>query len=342
METSLLPFSDEGLRIAANLGQRHDAWMDALRRVERLPSSMFFVAKGANEYLTIKRYPGDPGTTAGARSAETEKRLHDFQEERRQANVGLAETHAALAEIVRQYRALKLPLAMPRPARILRELDRMELLGTDLMVVGANAFAAYEIEAGCRFLGGLDATEDFDLAWCRGARISLSRVAGREPGSPLMRALQAVDSSFRLNERKPYQAFDRTGYEVELLVAPSLFATLPKDEVFSPLAVFQEQEWLLQGRPVRHVVVDRENKTCPIFAPDPRWMAMHKLWLAQKPERSAVKRPKDVQQGSVLLDAVRERMQVAYPLDVGFVLSLPEELRPLFDDWARSRNFIPH
>ena len=78
---------------------------------------------------------------------------------------------AALTEIVRQYRALKLPLAMPRPARILRELDRLELLGTDLMLVGSNAFAACEIEAGCRFLGGLDETEDFDLAWCRGARV---------------------------------------------------------------------------------------------------------------------------------------------------------------------------
>ena len=155
------------------------------------------------------------------------------------------------------------------------------------------------------------------------------------------RARQAVDSSYRLNQGKPYQAVDRTGYEVELLVAPSLFATLPKDEVFSPLAVFHEQEWLLKGRAVRHVIADRENRTCPIFAPDPRWMALHKLWLAQKPERSALKRPKDLQQGNLLLDAVRERMQVPYPLDVAFVLSLPEELRALFDGWAQARGFLP-
>jgi len=156
MASTFAPFSDEGLRVAANLAQRHDAWMEALRRLERLPSSMFFVAKGSSEYLTIKRYPGDPGTTAGARSPETERRLQDFHEERRQASAALAETQTALAEIVRQYRALKLPLAMPRPARILRELDRRELLGTDLMLVGSNAFAAYEIEARGRFLGGLD------------------------------------------------------------------------------------------------------------------------------------------------------------------------------------------
>jgi hypothetical protein len=335
------PFSDEALRISANLEQRHDAWVTALRRLDRLPSSMFFVAKAGADYLTIKRYPGDSGTTLGARSPETEKRLEDFQHERAEANAALAQTEAALVEIVRQYRALRLPLIMPRPARILRELDRRDLLGIDLMLVGSNAFVAYEIEAGCRFLGGLAETEDFDLAWCRGTRIALARRTQNEAGSPLMRALQAVDASYRLNERKPYQAVDRAGYEVELLVAPSLFRTVPKDELFSPMAAFPEQEWLLQGRGVRHVVVDRENRTCPIFAPDPRWMALHKLWLAQKPERSAVKRPKDLRQGNLLLDAVRSRMQVGYPLDLDFVLALPGELRELFNQWAASRGFTP-
>ena len=91
--------------------------------------------------------------------------------------------------------------------------------------------------------------------------------------------------------------------------------------MFSPLAEFQEQEWLLKGRAVRHVIADRENRTCPIFAPDPRWMALHKLWLAQNPERNALKRSK--------------------ALDIDFVLSLPEELRTLFDEWARKRGLTP-
>jgi len=126
-----------------------------------------------------------------------------------------------------------------------------------------------------------------------------------------------------------------------LLVAPSMFRTLPKGEVFSPMATFVEQEWLLKGRAVRNVVVDRENRTCPIFAPDPRWMSLHKLWLARKQERDALKRPKDEAQGNLLLDAVRERMSVGHPLDTDFVLSLPEELRDLFDRWANSRGFVP-
>jgi hypothetical protein len=63
-------------------------------------------------------------------------------------------------------------------------------------------------------------------------------------------------------------------------------------------------------------------------------MASHKLWLADKPERNPNKRDKDRAQGNVLLDAVREYMQVSYPLDTDFVLDLPDELLPYFNGWA--------
>ena len=70
-------------------------------------------------------------------------------------------------------------------------------------------------------------------------------------------------------------------------------------------------------------------------------MALHKLWLAEKPERKATKRPKDRNQGEALLDLVKDRMPISYPLDIDFVLDLPDELRVLFDTWASARNFVP-
>ena len=109
----------------------------------------------------------------------------------------------------------------------------------------------------------------------------------------LLAVLKRIDPNYRINKSKPFQALASDGYEVELLVAPSLFKTLPRGDAFSPMPIFHEQEWLLRGRPVRHVVVSRDQKTCPIFAPDPRWMALHKMWLADKPERNANKRNKD-------------------------------------------------
>lgn len=40
-----IDLSAEAMRIAVNLEQRHDAFIEALRREEALPSSMFFVKK---------------------------------------------------------------------------------------------------------------------------------------------------------------------------------------------------------------------------------------------------------------------------------------------------------
>lgn len=340
MDAEFLPFSDEGLRVAANLAQRHDAWVEAERRVEALATTMFFAGReGGREYLIVKRHSRDNGTSIGARNAETERLLEQYLREREAAQRALAQTQATLAEIIAQYRALKLPLAMPRPAQILRELDIAGLLGTDLMTVGTNAFAVYQIEAAARFVNAPDETEDFDLAWCRGSGISLAGLTDKNPS--LLDTLRKVDPTFRVNPRRPYQALDERGYEVELLVAPSMFRTRPKDDGFSPLAVFQEQEWLLRGRPVRHVVASRDAKTCPIFAPDPRWMGLHKLWLARKPERNAAKKPKDRLQGETLLRAVAQRLRSAYPMDVDFVMDLPEELRVVFDAWARENAFVP-
>jgi hypothetical protein len=342
---NFIPFSDEAKRLTANLAQRHDAFIEVLRREDAIPSSMFFAQKASGDYLVIKRHSKDNGTTIGVRNSETEAKLASHLEERSAVATARSLTEAALIEIIRQYKALKLPRAMQKASRILRELDIAGLLGTDLMLVGTNAFVAYQIEAGCRFEGFADETEDFDLAWCRQSGVSLiaSSTASRQTAAPpsLLSVLQKIDRQYRINRAKPYQAIDSEGYEVELLVAPSIYATLGKDEQFSPMPSLIEQEWLLRGTPVRHVVISRDDKTCPVYVPDPRWMALHKLWLADKPERNANKRDKDRMQGNILLDAIRTHMMISYPLDLDFVLDLPEELIAHFNRWAEQNNFVP-
>ena len=232
---------------------------------------------------------------------------------------------------------------LDKQGELLRALDVEGLLRNDLLVVGTNAFAAYEVLCGVKFPVGNEPTQDFDLAWCRGSGVSLAKlvpdpnVAHRKP---LMGVLQSIDSTYSLNPKKPYQAVNSSGYEVELLAAPSR-APLPQKEMFQPMVSLVEQEWLLCGRAAFVVVATQRYRACPLYVPDPRWMALHKLWLAKKPERNAQKRPKDLRQGEVLLCACRFFLADAYPLNVDFVLDLPEELRELFDDWAQCNGFIP-
>ena len=211
---------------------------------------------------------------------------------------------------------------------------------TDLMVVGTNAFIAYELACGARFPTGNEETEDFDMAWCRGSKASL---LGHTPNATgrktLFAVLKSLDSSYQINPRKPYQAVNQTGYEVELLAAPSTHP-LPKFEPFEPMATLIEQEWLLQGMPLSVVVATVRGRACPLYVPDPRWMALHKLWLAKKSEKNPAKKPKDQRQGEVLLDATRFFLSDSHPLNIDFVLSLPEELQPPFNAWCESRHFV--
>lgn len=99
--------------------------------------------------------------------------------------------------------------------------------------------------------------------------------------------------------------------------------------------------WLLKGRPVSFVVATVRRRACPVYVPDPRWMALHKLWLSNKPERRESKKPKDRRQGEVLLAACRFFLRDTYPMDVDFVLDLPEELRELFNAWATGNGYDP-
>lgn len=337
------PFSPDAVRVIANLEAAYEQLRDLQRELDAMPVSMYWHAKAATEYLTIKPTSSGPGTTHGARSPQTEARLEDFRARKSELKDRAAAAAKVLVERARLYRALRLPALPDRQAEILRAIDAADLLGNDLLVVGTNAFAAYEIACHAKFPAGNEETEDFDLAWCRGTQVSLAGLAA--PASEVRRpslftVLRSIDATYRINPRKPYQAVSADGYEVELLAAPSAHP-LPRAEPFDPMGSLVEQEWLLRGSPVSCVVATLRHRACPLYVPDPRWMALHKLWLAAKPGRNPHKKPKDRRQGNVLLDATRYFLRDTHPLDVDFVLDLPEDLREHFNQWAMERRFDP-
>jgi hypothetical protein len=334
-------FSAESQRVRANLEQSYAAWVDARRETDALPVSIYWSGKEGADYLNVKKTSQDNGRSLGRRSPELEAHYQQHVDTKAGLKERIRALDAQLAERAGLYRRLRLPSIPDRQAEILRKLDIEGLLGTDLMVVGTNAFIAYELAAGARFPTGNEETEDFDMAWCRGSKASLLGQAATTPDrKSLFAVLKSLDSSYQINPRKPYQAVNQTGYEVELLAAPSTHP-LPKYEPFEPMVSLIEQEWLLQGIPLSVVVATVRGRACPLYVPDPRWMALHKLWLAKKPERNAVKKPKDQRQGEVLLDATRFFMGDSHPLNIDFVLSLPEELQPYFNAWCESRHFVP-
>jgi hypothetical protein len=321
-----MKLSPEQLRILENLAVSYDAWMQALRAAPTLDGWLMWKTRNGRDYLYVARNRRGQSRSLGPRSSETEALYAEYEQRRAQRDAARERartTLSAMADTVRIYRSLRLPLIDSMAGRILREADERGLLGSTLLVVGTNTMAAYEIEARERFATGYDSTNDFDLTWAARERTVWTMRTASD--APVMDMLKDVDDTFTLNLEKEFQARNAKAYEVEILIAPSLVGQYPPGEPLRPVPL-PEQEWLLLGHPVSHVVLDRDLLPARIVAPDPRWMALHKSWLADKPGRNPRKADKDRAQGQLLLRAVRECM-VHYPMDEAFVAGVPQELK---------------
>jgi hypothetical protein len=323
---AVYPFTEEQSRALINLRQRYEVWIEAERELRRMPYDLR--RKEVNGAAYLYEISGRSGT-GKSRGRWDEARQTEFDQYHaakaafKQRQTG---SRAALDESSRLTRALRLPLLSSDAGPILREADRRGLLGSHLLVVGTNAMSAYSQEAGGIIRDIPIETEDFDLAW-----------SAEEPSadSVVWETLKAVDPTFTVNTKREFQARNAKAFEVELLIAPSRSTALSKKDKPRPIPL-PEQEWLLPGRRVDQVVACRDGSPARIVAPDPRWFALHKLWLSDKPSRNVNKSPKDRRQGLLLLDAIAEAMPL-YPLDEAFAADLPTELVPYWQAWNANR-----
>lgn len=327
MAGTVMPFSDEQMRLLVNLEQQYEVWIEAGRTLFSLPYGMKWKRISGGEYLYELADRAGNGRSLGPRSEATEARYAEYQAEKSTAIERRDRSAARLAETGRLYRALRLPMLASEAAAILREADRRSLLGSHLLVVGTNAVPAYAIEAAGRIVDAPDETQDFDMAWTAPQR-------NTEP-PVLWPLLKAVDGTYTINTERPNQARNASAYEVELLVAPSRDAGFGRRDRPRPVPL-EEQEWLLNGRPVSHVVAARDASVARIVAPDPRWFALQKLWLSVQDKRNPLKRPKDARQATALLRAVGEAMP-QYALDAAFEAQLPPPLRECYARWKATQ-----
>lgn len=320
------PFSAEQERALINMRQRYDAWIEAERELYAIPYDLRRKKVGEYEYLYEIFDRSGNGKSLGAWDDEKQSQLEEYKAAKSALKERRDGARDALGESSRIARALRLPLLSADAGPILREADRRSLLGSHLLVVGTNAMAAYALEAAGTFRDVPDETEDFDLAWTADEP---------EDGTQLWDMLKAVDPTFTINTEREFQARNAKAYEVELLVAPSRVETLAGKDRPRPVPL-PEQEWLLPGRRVDQVVPCRDGSPARIVAPDPRWFALHKLWLGAQAKRDPLKRRKDSLQGTALLDAISEAMP-HYPLDEEFVKGLPGELTPFWSAWRERK-----
>jgi len=321
---AIKPFSDEQLRTLINLRQRYEVWMEAVQGLHAMPYDLRRKTVSGKTYLYEIFDRSGNGKSLGAMNDERELQFKEYKAAKKALKAQRNDVRDVLDESARLYRALRLPLLSSDAGPILREIDKRGLLGSHLIVVGTNAMAAYAIEAAGSILGAPDETEDFDLAW--------SAKEAEDAETQVWDMLKSVDPTFTVNLERDFQARNAKAYEVELLVAPSRAETMGARDKPRPVPL-PEQEWLLLGKPVEQVIGCRDGTPARLVVPDPRWFALQKLWMSEKPERNPLKRPKDRKQGFALLNVVAEAMP-QYPLDNEFVSELPEQLKPHYENWS--------
>jgi hypothetical protein len=318
---ALIPFTDEQSRALINLEQRYSVWIEVERALAALPYDLRRKTVGGHDYLYEITGRDGNGRSLGRWSDEHAARFAAYREEKALLKDRRDSARASLDESGRLARALRTPMLAADAGPLLREADRRAILGSGLLVVGTNAMPAYALEANAGFRGVPAETLDLDLAW--------TAVTEVDPEQSLWPLLKAVDPTFTVNTERTFQARNAKAYEVEILVAPSLAATMPRTDRPRPVPL-PEQEWLLLGRPVDRVVPCRDATAARIVAPDPRWFALHKLWLADQPKRNPLKRSKDRAQGGALLAAAAGGAFALHPLDAAFEKVIPAELAPFY------------
>lgn len=330
-----MKLSPEHLRIVDDAAATYAAWAAAERRRRSLDPPVLWRNLNGVDYLYERRSTGW-GSSQGRRSAETEGRFLRYQTEIGEVDAILAETGERLAILAAQYRGLRLPRLHSVIGKICREFDLRGMMGNSVMLIGTNSIPVYEIEAQERWATGLSATQDCDFAFAPQDTFTLTGPR------PIMSVLKAADPNFTVNLEKEYQALNRGAYAIDMVMAPSVAREYPPGEPLRA-ATTPIQEYLLRGRRLSHVLFDFDSKPVPITVPDPRWMALSKLYLADQPDREPLKRSKDREQGKVLARAVVASMP-HYPVNDAFRDEVPPELKqylPEFPQMIRPAGLPP-
>ncbi|HKX23065.1 MAG TPA: GSU2403 family nucleotidyltransferase fold protein [Rhizorhapis sp.] len=316
-------FSDEQARVIINLEQAYQAWISTLRMLNDMPYNMRIKEVAGREYLYEVTDRLGNMKSKGALDPDKQAEFDQYKAEKAELKDRLTQSKVTLKEQGSLYRALRLPMLPTEAGKILREADRMCFLGEQAMVVGTNALIAYALEANGFIRDAPDATIDFDMA--------LTAVDADEDRPTLWKILKEVDMTYSVNAERPFQARNAKAYEIEILAAPSRIGGQSARDKPRPVPL-PEQEWLLNGRPIDRVVGVRDGEAARLVVPDPRWFALQKLWMAEKPGRNPQKTPKDRKQGIALLNAVWQTMP-HYALNAAFYDELPDVLKPHFEHW---------
>lgn len=319
-------FNADQNRLLVDAANQYDQWLMAMRDNNRFAGMwMTYREKNGREYLTSGKSNGASQKSHGVRSIETDRQLEAFNNDKAKSKSGLDAIQERLGQRAPLLKALTLGRILAPFARVVREYDVHGLLASHLLVGGTHAITAYEVLAGRFFDSSLTATEDLDFIWHGGATGGELIVKNGSPA--LLKHLKAVDSSYTVNTERTFQARNSKGLVIDFISDDGGAQVAPK-EYLKPIAL-PGQEWLIGSKPISVVVIDTSGLPVRLVVPDPRIYALHKAWVSERADRTALKKGKDMSQAVAVASLVK-RFLPQHPFDDEFLSSLGVELANIY------------
>jgi hypothetical protein len=318
-----LELTNEQRRQFIDVQQIYASYRPASFELERLGSLIWQTSRG-KRYLCEQH--GKVRKSLGRETPELREKKKRHDAKKKALTATFKSLKKRLDQMAPVNRALKLGRIPTIAARILRELDRANLLGTHIIVAGTNALYAYEAATGTLLESQHVATTDADLIW--DSNQSLLLAATGVPREGLLGVLRRADKSFRADYG--LNPTNDDGYVVDLLYAEGANFQTMKVDADIEATQMPGVEWLLSPPYLDTTIVAEDGYPVRIVVPEPRTFALHKLWVSQRPDRSALKRPRDATHARVVTDLSREYLQQTWTAKS--MPWLPKELKALLKD----------
>jgi hypothetical protein len=326
------------LRQLIDTDQLYAAYRAAYReRRVRFAGSMVWKTIKGRDYLYKKKASQD-WKSLGGHSDETVRTYERFIEGRARAAERLTELDNQIRRMAPINRAMGLGRVPATSAKLLRRLERLDLLGEGLRVAGTHALFAYERLGGVQFGSGEVATADIDLLY--DARRSLGLVAPELDVNGLIGVLRKLDPSFEPIAPGSFRAANAKGFMVDLITPAArnpATASTPRvstaDDDLVPVEI-EGLTWLQNSPGLTQTVISESGYPVTMQVPDPRAFALHKAWLAQRADREPQKRRRDLAQARAVA-AMLLRYAPHMSFDDASLQAFPARVRDMRDDLIR-------
>lgn len=303
--TELIEMTSEQRRIFIDTEQLYSAYRSAVDAASAYKGGMHWKKAKGKEYLFKSMDRFGNGRSLGPRSPTTEEIFSSFQAGKQKANDRLRHLKQRLNDQARYVKAARIQRVPATLARILRVLDRENLLGKQIKVIGTNALYAYESLAGVFFKRSMTATQDADILWDIRPKLTLvTDQANNRLG--FLNLIQKADNSFEPLLPGGYRATNKDGYIVDLIKAeprpPSkVEKTRMGGEDDLSATEIRNLQWLLSSPTIKQTVLGEDGQPAIMAVPDPRSYAIHKMWLSRQFDRNPLKKHRDEEQAIVVV-----------------------------------------